>query len=156
MLSNHLLSCHKKLKSTGFVNDKLIQNKRQASLLRLLTRAKFSRKYLDYLTVKIKDVNVANIFSWATTIVSKKLKTLCLKHCFYFVNFNLIRVIIQPTCQEEHFGKTELGKTRLLDQVKAHWQNVRQPYYPKLKKWNIRKCLILPQLKIWPNVYNLL
>ena len=63
MLSNHLLGCHKKLKSTGFVNDKLIQNKRQASLLRLLTRAKFSRKYLDYLTVKIKDVNVANIFS---------------------------------------------------------------------------------------------
>ena len=45
MLSNHLLSCHKKLKSTGFVNDKLIQDKRQASkLLSLLTRAKLIEK----------------------------------------------------------------------------------------------------------------
>ena len=76
------------------------------------------------------------------------MKTLRLKQCFYFVNFDLIRVIIHPTCQEEHFGKTELGKTRLLDQVKAYWQNVRQPYYQKVKKWNIRERLILPQLKI--------
>ena len=45
MLSNHLLSCHKKLKSTGFATEKLIQNKRQTSkLLRLLTRAKFIKK----------------------------------------------------------------------------------------------------------------
>ena len=76
------------------------------------------------------------------------MKTRRLKHCFYFVNFNLIRVIIHPTRQEKHFGKTELGKTRRLDQVKAHWQNVRQLYHQKLKKWNIRECLILPQLKI--------
>ena len=45
MLSNHLQSCHKKLKSTGFIHDKLTQNKRQAlKLLRLLTRAKFIKK----------------------------------------------------------------------------------------------------------------
>ena len=60
-------------------------------------------------------------------------KTFNLKAYFSCDSYNLLYIIICPTCGEEYTGETGIGKTKLRDRVRVYRQHIRQPEYQKLK-----------------------
>ena len=55
--------------------------------------------------------------------------------------YNLLYIIICPTCGEEYTSKTGNGKTKLRGRVRVYRQHIRQSKYQKLKvEEHLRMC----------------
>ena len=64
-----------------------------------------------------------------------------MKTYFSCDSYNLLYIIICPTCGEEYTGETGIGKTKLRDRVRVYRQHIRQPEYQKLKvEEHLRTC----------------
>ena len=68
-------------------------------------------------------------------------KTFNLKTYFSCDSYNLLYIIICPTCGEEYTDETGVGKTKFRDRVRVYRQHIRQPEYQKLKvEEHLRTC----------------
>ena len=64
-----------------------------------------------------------------------------MKTYFSCDSYNLLYIIICPTCGEEYTGETGIGKTKPRDRVRVYRQHIKQPEYQKLKvEEDLRTC----------------
>ena len=81
-------------------------------------------------------------------------KTFNLKTYFSCDSYNLLYIIICPTCGEEYTGETGIGKTKLRDRVRVYRQRIRQPEYQKLKVEEHLKTCGKGTFKIFPLLWD--
>ena len=64
-----------------------------------------------------------------------------MKTYFSCDSYNLLYIIICPTCGEEYTGETGIGKTKPRDHARVYRQHIKQPEYQKLKvEEHLRMC----------------
>ena len=137
------VECLKRNKVDGFENLKVIKSKRQApNLKRILTKAEFSQKQVGVYKCPDKRCECCASLLLGNSYTFKNVdKTFNLKTYFSCDSYNLLYIIICPTCGEEYTGETGIGKTKLRDRVRVYRQHIRQPEYQKLKvEEHLRTC----------------
>ena len=137
------VECLKRNKVDGFENLRVIKSKRQApNLKRILTKAEFSQKQVGVYKCPGKIYECCASLLLGNSYTFKNVhKTFNLKTYFSCDSYNLLYIIICPTCGEEYTGETGIGKTKLRDRVRVYRQHIRQPEYQKLKvEEHLRTC----------------
>ena len=122
---------------------RVIKSKRQApNLERILTKAEFSQKQVGVYKCPDKRCECCASLLLGNSYTFKNVdKTFNLKTYFSCDSYNLLYIIICPTCGEEYTGETGIGKTKLRDRVRVYRQHIRQPEYQKLKvEEHLRTC----------------
>ena len=136
------VECLKRNKVDGFENLKVTKSKRQApNLKRILTKAELSQKQVGVYKSPDKrcECCVSLLLGNSDTFENVD-KTFNLKTYFSCGSYNLLYIIICPTCGE-YTGETGIGKTKLKDSVRVYRQHIRQPEYQKLKvEEHLRTC----------------
>ena len=137
------VECLKRNKVDSFENLRVIKSKRQApNLKRILTKAEFSQKQVGVYKCPDKRCECCASLLLGNSYTFKNVdKTFNLKTYFSCDSYNLLYIIICPTCGEEYTGETGVGKTKLRDRVPVYRQHIRQPEYQKLKvEEHLRTC----------------
>ena len=129
------IECLKRNKVGGFENLMVIKNKRQApNFKRILTKAEFSQKQVGVYKCPDKRCECCTSLLLGNSYTFKNVdKTFNLKTYFSCDSYNLLFIIICPTCGEEYTGETGIGKTKFRDRVRLYQQHVRQLEHQKLK-----------------------
>ena len=125
------VECLKRNKVDGFENLKVIKSKRQApNLKRILTKAEFSQKQVGVYKCPDKRCECCASLLLGNSYTFKNVdKTFNLKTYFSCDSYNLLYIIICPTCGEEYTGETGIGKTKLRVRAQVYRQHIRQPEY---------------------------
>ena len=112
------------------------------NLKRILTKAEFSQKQVGVYKYPDKRCECCASLILGNSHTFKNVdKTFNLKTYFSCDSYNLLYIIICPTCGEEYTGESGIGKTKLRDLVRVYRQHVRQPEYQKLKvEEHLRTC----------------
>ena len=119
----------------GFENLRIIKSKRQApNLKRILNKVEFSQKQVGVYKCPDKRCQCCPSLLLGNSYIFKNVnKTFNLKTYFSCDSYNLLHIIICPTCGEEYTGGTGIDKTKLRERVRVYRQYIRQPEYQKLK-----------------------
>ena len=116
------VECLKRNKVDSFENLRVIKCKRKApNLKRILAKARFSSKQVR--VCKCPD-NIwkccASLLLGNSCTFKNVDKTFNLKTCFSCDSYNLLYIIICPTCGEEYTGETGIDKNKLRDRVRVY------------------------------------
>ena len=146
------VECLKQNKVDDFENLSVIKSKRQApNLKRILNKAEFSQKQVRGYKCPDKSCECCSSLLLGNLNTFKNVdKTFNLKTYFSCDSYNLLYIIICPTCGEEYTGETGIGKTKLRDRVRVYRQRIRQPEYQKLKVEEHLKTCGKGTFKIFP------
>ena len=137
------VECLKQNKVDGFENLKGKKIKRQApNLKRILTKAEFSQKQVGVYKCPDKRCECCTSLLLGNSYTFKNVdETFNLKTYFSCDSYNLLYIIICPTCGEQYTGETGVGKTKLRNRIRVYRQHIRQPEYQKLKvEEQLRTC----------------
>ena len=110
------MECLNQNKVDCFGNVRVIKSKRQApNLKEILTKAEFSQKQVGVFKFPDQRYEFGNSYAFKSVD-----KTFNLKTHFSCDNFNLLYIIICPTCGETYTDQTAVGKTKLRDHVRVY------------------------------------
>ena len=116
------VECLKRNKVDSFENLNVIKSKRQApNVKRILTKAEFSQKQVGVYKCPDKRCECcASLLLGNSYTFTNVDKTFNLKTCFSCDSYNLLCIIICPTCGEEYTGETGVGKTKLRESNRVY------------------------------------
>ena len=136
----------------SFENLRVIKSKQQTPNLKMiLTKAEFSQKQVGVYRCPDKRCECcANLLLGNSYTFKNVDKTFNLKTYFSCDSYNLLYIIICPTCGEEYTGETGIGKTKPRDRVRVYRQHIKQPEYQKLKVEEDLKTCGKGNFKIFP------
>ena len=137
------VECLKRNKVEGFANLRVIKSKRQAlNLKKILAEAEFSQKQVEVFKCADKRCECCASLLLGNSYTFKNVdETFNLKAHFSCDSYNLLYIVICPTCGEEYTSETGVGKSKLRDRVRVYWQHIRQPEHQKLKvEEHLRTC----------------
>ena len=109
----------------------------------ILTKTEFSQKQVGVWKRPGKRYECCTSLVLGNSYTIKNVdKTFNLKTYFSCDSYNLLYIIICPTCDEEYTRETGVGKTKLRDRVRVYQQHIREPKYQKLKvEKHLRMCV---------------
>ena len=157
------VECLKRNKADGFENLWVIKTELQVpNLKKILAKAEFSQKQVAVYKCPDKRCECCAGLLLGNSCTFKNVdKTFNLKTYFSCDSYNLLYIIICPTCGEEYTGETGIGKTKLRDRVRVYRQHIRQPEYQKLKveehlrTYGKGTFKIFPLLQMWSSEIDL-